>query len=93
MIDYRTMTWGHTVSLKKDPEQKHESGAPIYSGHMFYGAWAFRGREEVKAGTELIIKMASGLPAVFELIEVRPAGDPDDMYFFTAYPVRYLEAE
>jgi hypothetical protein len=93
VIDYRVTGWGHTCALKRDPKQIHESGAPIYTGHMFYGDLIFTGREVVQVGTELIIKMASGRPVVLQLTEVRPAGDPLDMYFISAYPVRYLEEE
>lgn len=89
MIDYRKQAMGHACSLQREnPERTHESGAPILSGYLFYG-WP--GTEKVEVGTQFILMMASGKPAVFELIKVDRKLDPHDMYLVEAYPVCYLE--
>jgi hypothetical protein len=83
-IDYRAPSWGHTVHLVRDGTA-HESGAPLYSG------WLFSSSVRPLPGVEVLVRMASGRVAVFELTDIRWATDPDDMYHIKAYPTRYLD--
>lgn len=85
-IDYRSSGWGHTISLKRTAVT-HESGEPIFAGYLFSGI------KKPKVGTEVVVPMGSGRPAVFELTEVRWCQDPTDMYFVKARPMHYLDEE
>lgn len=82
-IDYRENRWGHSIYLDR-PSIGQVDGAPQFSGCLFSSA-------RVNVGTELVLSMKSGRPAVFLVDEIRSCNDPEDMYFFKAHPVRYLE--
>jgi hypothetical protein len=75
IIDYRTMCWGHTVTLGERNEDL------TYNIHGF--------NHRVPEDGDLFLRNMEGGLCVYLLWDVEPCNDPSDMYFAKTGIIRY----